>query len=69
MTYAKCCRQNTSSSRRGRTREKVGGDCRALLDELLPTLGQQMVAYAVGCIEHLPWGLEREVSSFRAYLE
>lgn len=42
---------------------------RALLDELLPTLGQQMDAYVVGCIEHLPWGLEREVASFRAYLE
>ncbi|MGE4240157.1 TetR/AcrR family transcriptional regulator [Ramlibacter sp.] len=42
---------------------------RALLDELLPTLGEQMVAYVVSCIEHLPWGLEREVASFRAYLE
>lgn len=41
----------------------------ALLDKLLPTLGEQMVAYVVGCIEHLPWGLEREVASFRAYLE
>jgi AcrR family transcriptional regulator len=41
----------------------------ALLDKLLPTLGKQMVAYVVGCIEHLPWGLEREVASFRAYLE
>ncbi len=40
-----------------------------LLEELLPTLGKQMVAYVVSCIEHLPWGLEREVASFRAYLE
>ena len=41
----------------------------ALLDELLPTLGQQMLGYVVSSIQDLPWGLEREVASFRAYLE
>lgn len=41
----------------------------ALLDELLPTLGEQMLAYVVSRIEHLPWGLEREIASFQAYLE
>lgn len=41
----------------------------ALLNELLPALGKQMVAYVVSRIEDLPWGLEREVASFRAYLE
>ncbi len=42
---------------------------RALLNELLPTLGRQMVAYVVGRIREMPWGLEREVVSFEAYLE
>lgn len=41
----------------------------ALLDELLPTLGEQMIAHVVSRIERMPWGLEREVASFRAYLE
>lgn len=41
----------------------------ALLDELLPTLGKQMVAYVVGRIERKAWGLDREVEGFRAYLE
>jgi len=45
------------------------GTRQALLDELLPSLGEQMVAYVVDHIKHLPWGLEREVASFRAYLE
>lgn len=42
---------------------------RALLNELLPTLGLQMVAYVVGRIHDMPWGLEREVASFEAYLD
>lgn len=42
---------------------------RALLNELLPALGRQMVAYVVGRIHDMPWGLEREVASFEAYLE
>ena len=45
------------------------GNRRALLNELLPTLGRQMVAYVVGRIDDVPWGLEREVASFEAYLE
>lgn len=42
---------------------------KALLDELLPTLGKQMVAYVIGRIESKAWGLDREVEGFRAYLE
>jgi AcrR family transcriptional regulator len=41
----------------------------ALLDELLPTLGKQMVAYVVSRTEGMAWGLDREVAGFRAYLD
>lgn len=41
----------------------------ALLDELLPTLGKQMVSYVVSRIEGMPWGVDREVAGFRAYLD
>ena len=44
------------------------GSRQALLDELLPALGVQMVAYVTRQIQHLPWGLEHEVAGFRAIL-
>lgn len=45
------------------------GNRQALLDELLPTLGKEMVAYVVAKVEEELWGLGREVAGFRAYLE
>jgi AcrR family transcriptional regulator len=41
----------------------------ALLDEVLPTLGKHMVAHVIVRIHDMPWGLEREVAGFEAYLE
>lgn len=41
----------------------------ALLDEVLPTLGKHMVAHVVARIQNMPWGLDREVAGFKAYLE
>lgn len=40
----------------------------ALLDEILPTMGLQMVAFVTNQVKGMPWGLEREVEGFVAYL-
>ena len=41
----------------------------ALFDALLPTLGLQMNAFVAARVKAVPWGLEREVAAFAAYLE
>src|SRR5262249_5315671 len=41
----------------------------ALFDDLLPTLGKEMVEFIVSRISHLPWGLEREMAGFAAYFD
>ena len=41
----------------------------ALFDALLPALGLQMNDFVAARIRSLPWGLEREVAAFAAYLE
>jgi len=40
----------------------------ALLDEILPTMGAQMVAFVSNEVKGMPWGVEREVEGFVAYL-
>lgn len=40
----------------------------ALLEEILPTMGVQMVAYVTNHVKGMPWGVEREVEGFLAYL-
>ena len=42
---------------------------RDLFDELLPSLGRQMVSYVAAQIRPLPMGVDREVAAFTAYLE
>ena len=41
----------------------------ALFDALLPALGLQMNTFVAARIHSVPWGLEREVAAFAAYLE
>lgn len=39
-----------------------------LFEELLPTLGKEMISFVVSKIRDVPWGVEREVVAFEAYL-
>jgi AcrR family transcriptional regulator len=39
-----------------------------LFDELLPALGQEMIAFISDSIKDVEWGIEHEVRSFEAYL-
>jgi AcrR family transcriptional regulator len=40
-----------------------------LFDDLLPSLGKEMVEFIVNQISHLPWGIEREMAGFSAYFD
>src|SRR5438270_12661606 len=40
-----------------------------LFNELLPALGQEMVAFITERLHGAPWGIEREVLGFAAYLD
>ncbi|MGJ7582748.1 TetR/AcrR family transcriptional regulator [Variovorax sp. RHLX14] len=39
-----------------------------LLDEILPTMGLEMVEFVAQQVKGMPWGVEREVQGFLAYL-
>ena len=41
----------------------------ALLEEILPTMGVQMVAFVSKQVKGMSWGVEREVEGFLAYLK